>query len=87
MPLELLTRRDLNDFKQELFIELQQLFSQSPNAPHALLKSREVLKILRISPGTLQNLRKNQTLPFTKGGGTLYYRYEDVARLCGKIKG
>jgi hypothetical protein len=33
------------------------------------LKSSEVKKMLGISPGTLQNLRINGMLPFTKIGG------------------
>ncbi|MBO6533302.1 MAG: DNA-binding protein, partial [Muricauda sp.] len=31
-----------------------------------------------ISPGTLQNLRINGTLPYTKIGGVLYYEYHEI---------
>ncbi|WP_369427692.1 helix-turn-helix domain-containing protein [Pontibacter harenae] len=34
-----------------------------------------------MSPATLQTLRINGTLPFTKIGGTIYYRAEDIERL------
>jgi hypothetical protein len=34
-----------------------------------------------LKPGTLQNLRKNETIAFKKIGGTIYYKYEDVERL------
>ena len=34
--------------------------------------------MLRISPGTLQNLRVNGTLAYTKIGGIIYYKYEDI---------
>jgi hypothetical protein len=37
-----------------------------------------VKNLLKISPGTLQNLRMNGTLRFTKIGGILYYKYEDI---------
>lgn len=37
--------------------------------------------MLKISPGTLQNLRVNGTLRFTKIGGIIYYSYEDIELL------
>jgi hypothetical protein len=37
------------------------------------LRSVEVRKLLNISPGTLQTLRNNGTLPYTKIGGLIYY--------------
>jgi len=82
MPLELLTIKDLNDFKTELLKELKHLLSQNDlPRPKRLLKSREVRKILRISAGTLQNMRRNETLCFKKVGGIIYYHYEDIERL------
>lgn len=85
MPLELLTMKDLNDFKAELLKELKQLLSKNEVIPaKKLLKSREVRKILRISPGTLQNLRWNKTLCFKKLGGIIYYPYEDIEKLMGR---
>ena len=84
MPLELLTQKDLYAFKLELIAELRALFSQPKPANDRLLKSCDVRKLLRISPGTLQNLRRNKVLPFTRVGGILYYHYEDVAKLCGR---
>jgi hypothetical protein len=86
MPLELLTIKDLYAFKVELIQELKQLFSKNDlRNPNRLLKSREVRLMLRISPGTLQNLRRNQTLYYRKIGGIIYYYYEDVERLISKI--
>jgi hypothetical protein len=37
--------------------------------------------MLSISPGTLQNLRINGMLPFTKIGGVIFYEYEDVKKM------
>jgi len=51
------------------------------------LKSYEVRKLLGISPGTLQNLRLNETLPYTKIGGLMYYRYEDIRKLMDGVDG
>jgi len=45
------------------------------------LKSAEVRRLLGISPGTLQNLRVNGSLPFRKIGGTIYYKLSDIHRL------
>lgn len=86
MPLELLTTKDLNEFKAELLRELKQLLTKNDiTSTKKLLKSREVRNILRISPGTLQNLRRNETLCYRKVGGIIYYYYEDIERLMRKI--
>jgi Helix-turn-helix domain len=85
MPLELLTIKDLHDFKVELMQELKQLLLKKENVePKRLLRSPEVRKILRISPGTLQNLRRNKTLCYKKLGGIIYYYPEDIEKLITK---
>ncbi|RYY00601.1 response regulator [bacterium] len=45
------------------------------------LRSAEVRAILNISPGTLQNLRINGTLAFTKVGSIFYYAFSDIQSL------
>ncbi|WP_423212698.1 helix-turn-helix domain-containing protein [Myroides odoratimimus] len=45
------------------------------------IKSYEVRKLLGISPGTLQNMRLNGTIPFKKIGGLIFYRYEDIIKM------
>lgn len=87
MPLELLTLRDLQLFKNELLAELKILIRQDPLPAKKLLKSPEVCRLLRISPGTLQNLRQNETLQFSKIGGILYYRMEDIETLLARRRG
>lgn len=54
---------------------------RSGQEPKEWLKSYEVRKLLGISAGTLQNLRLNGTLPYTKIGGLMYYRYEEIRKL------
>lgn len=82
MATTVLTVEDLQDFKKELLQELKTLF---PNQQTALnkkwLKSIEVRKMLSISPGTLQNLRINGTIPYTKMGGVIYYDSEEIQRI------
>ncbi|PZR26806.1 MAG: DNA-binding protein, partial [Azospira oryzae] len=45
------------------------------------LRSSEVRKILHVSPGTLQNMRTNGSLRFSKVGGIVYYKYDDVVKM------
>ncbi|WP_207421810.1 helix-turn-helix domain-containing protein [Desertivirga brevis] len=78
---DLLTKEDLQQFKAELFDLIKGLKIKPGTAPSPWLKSYEVRKLLKISPGTLQNLRVNGTLAYTKIGGLMYYKYEDVIRL------
>jgi len=81
MPLELLTSSDLVDFRLQLLKEFKELLSEKETFHRKLLKSHEVRKILSISPGTLQNLRRNKTLNFTKIGGIIYYDYQEIHKL------
>lgn len=79
---QLLTIGDLRDFKNELFSEIRNLITESKDQPAKLwLRSSEVRKMLGISPGTLQNLRVNRTLNYTKVGGIVFYKYEEIIKL------
>lgn len=44
------------------------------------------MKLLGISPGTLQNLRINGTIPYTKIGGVLYYDHSEIMEVLEKNK-
>jgi hypothetical protein len=82
MDIDLITKQDLQSFRTELLQELKQLLSTAiPHKQKQWLKSVEVRKLLKISPGTLQNLRINGTLRYTKIGGLIYYSYEDIEKL------
>lgn len=82
MPANIITTDDLREFKMELLDDIKELLNnQSGHTPKKWLKSPEVRKILGISPGTLQNLRINGTLPYTKVGGVLYYDYEELIQV------
>ena len=78
---ELMTKDDLQQFKSELLNELKQFVGRSSGEARQWLKSNQVRKMLNISPGTLQNLRINGTLRYTKVGGILYYKAEDIDKL------
>jgi hypothetical protein len=81
--IEVLTKADMEQFKAELFAELRRLgiHPAKRQEQREWLKSYEVRKLLGISPGTLQNLRTNGTLPYTKIGGLLFYRQDDIRKL------
>lgn len=87
MPTEILTTDDLREFKIELLTEFKKMLKEQNGQPaKKWLKSYEVKKLLGISPGTLQNLRVNGTLPFTKIGGQMFYDYEDIRKMLEPIK-
>lgn len=83
MVANIITIEDLQEFRRELIEEIRGLLSQRKPAvtERKWLKSHEVRKLLFISPGTLQNLRVNGTLPFTKIGGVIYYNADDIERM------
>lgn len=82
MASAIITPDDLQNFKQELLDEIRKLLTQRNQEPaRRWIKSQEVRKLLAISPGTLQNLRINGTLPYTKIGGVIYYDYQDIQKM------
>ena len=77
MPTSIITTDDLREFKMELLDDIKNLLAkQAPGRIKKYLKSSEVMDLLQVSPGTLQNLRINGTLPYTKVGGIIYYDVE-----------
>ena len=81
MQVELISKEDLKVFKSELLQEIKQLMQPGTGQSKQWLKSNEVRKMLNISPGTLQNLRINSTLRFSKIGGMMYYKLEDINKV------
>jgi hypothetical protein len=82
MAINIITLEDLEKFKEELLEEFKKLLSERQATPNRKwLKSHQVMKMLMISPGTLQNLRANGTLPFTKVEGTIFYDNNDIQKI------
>jgi hypothetical protein len=78
MATEIITKEDLNEFRELLLNDFKTLLQGKPVQENTRwLKSYQVKNMLTISPRTLQNLRLNGTLSFTKIGGILYYNYDD----------
>lgn len=81
MAIEVITREDLNEFRTLLLSDLNEMFKSKPQQQKQWLKSNEVRKLLNISPGTLQNLRVNGTITYTKIGGIIYYDHNDLEKI------
>ena len=82
MAATIITTEDLREFKMELLEDIKKIISnQSGHRSKKWLKSLEVRELLGISPGTMQNLRINGTLPYTKIGGIIYYDYEEIVKV------
>ena len=88
MPTAIITTDDLREFKMELLSEIKALLqTQKINTKQKkYLKSSEIMDLLKISPGTLQNMRINGTLPYTKIGGIIFYDQEEIYNLMAKNK-
>lgn len=79
---QIITLGDLDQFKTDLLDELVSIIQPSSHSQaKTWLKSSEVRKLLSISPGTLQNLRVNGTLPYSKIGSIVYDKQEDILKL------
>lgn len=81
MAAEIITKEDLEQFEERLINQIKVLLGNRVDEPKKWLKSYQVRNLLKISPGTLQNLRVNGTLRYTKIGGILYYKYEDIMQV------
>jgi len=91
MAIEVITKEDLHEFRTRLLDDLQKIFHSNPDSSRGpkqkqWLKSSEVRQLLKLSPGTLQNLRINGTLSYTKIGGTIFYNYDDIEHMIESNK-
>lgn len=79
MPATIITTDDLREFKLELLDDIKKLLlNQSQRELKRYLKSSEVMDLLHVSAGTLQNLRDSGTLSFIKKGRTIFYDSEEL---------
>ena len=81
----LVTVQDLQNMKDEIISELALITGKSTTQKQ-WLRSAEVMEMLSISTGTLQNLRINGEIPFTKIGGTLYYERKAILKVLNDNK-
>lgn len=85
MNIELVNRNELLEWKNEIIKEVTSV--NQNHTPKKWLRSKEVRKILgNISPGTLQNMRIQGHIPFSKIGGTLLYDYDEITKILQENK-
>lgn len=74
------SEKQLQNLKIELLEAIQLIPKRKNFNPNQKewIKAYEVRKLLGISNGTLQNMRINGTIEFTRIGGLTFYRYEDI---------
>jgi hypothetical protein len=84
MSVELITKEDLQQFRNDLLNEIRTLLNLLPDKPKEWMKSAEVKKILKVSSGTLVNLRISGQLKFSKIGGTYYYSYAELLKMISQ---
>jgi hypothetical protein len=80
-PDELLTKRDLEKFKTELFEFLKPFKEAQALQQQKWFRSKDVRTMLKISTGTLLNLRITGTLNARKIGKIYFYKAEEIEKL------
>ena len=77
----------LTQFKNELIKELEsKLPKQSGMQEYKILKSKDLKRQLAISDSTIENLRNNGLLNYSKVGGTYFYYQSDVNAMLERNK-
>lgn len=84
---QLVTLADLEKFKEQMFSEMRRLLAgEGTQLSKQWLKSREVRKLLDISPGKLHAMRAGRQLSFMRIGGVIYYDRADIEKMFEKFK-
>jgi len=83
MPIEIITKDDLEVFRKTLLADIKLLLSASQDENKEWLRCSDVRKMLKISTGTLQNLRISGKLKSQKVGGIHFYKLTDVENMIG----
>ena len=85
MVAEIITKEDLAEFETRLIEKFKNILGHTTEQPRRWLRSAQVRKMLNISPNTLSSLRINGIIKFTRVGGIMYYKQEDIDQmLTGK---
>jgi len=79
MVIDLITKQDLESFKNEFVKEIREIIKPEPKK--RWLISKEVRELLSCSSSSLQNLRISGEIRGTKIGGRWYYKYSEIENL------
>ena len=86
MEINIITKEDLQELKSELLEDIKNLLLIKESDDRLWLRSTEVRELLKISSGTLQNLRISGALQYSRIGGILYYNYKDIKKMLNSTK-
>jgi hypothetical protein len=82
MLVEFITKQDLEEFRIRLLNDIRTLLpKENMQQKKEWLRSNDVLMMLDISMGTLQNLCTNGILHPTKVGGLNYYKLDEIQKV------
>lgn len=84
---QLVTLADLEKFKEQMISEMRRMLGGG-GTQHSKqwLKSREVRRLLDVSPGKLHAMRASRQLSFMRIGGVIYYDRADIDKMFEKFK-
>ena len=87
MPQEFITKDDLEVFRQTLLTDIKAILKPSEGNSDEWLRCSDVRRLLKISTGTIQNLRISGKLKSNKVGSIYFYKRSDVEKMVvGKGK-
>ena len=82
MALQVITTDDLIHFKNEMLTDIKTIFEKHlPDPYRKWVKTDELKKMLKVSNGTLQNLRINGTLKYSRLGGIIFYDLDHIQKI------
>ncbi|MGB3105380.1 helix-turn-helix domain-containing protein [Sphingobacterium siyangense] len=88
--MEIITKQDLQSFKEELMVDFDQLLEKKFNTVSSTqfewLRSKAIRKMMDISPAALQNLRVTGKIRYKKIMGSYYYNKTDLLNLFEDAK-
>lgn len=79
---ELITKKDLIELEKRILQSIKEYME--PVQKNEWIKSKDVMLLLGISASKLQTLRINQTIPYSKVGGTYYYNKANIFSILEK---
>ncbi|WP_229221322.1 helix-turn-helix domain-containing protein [Dyadobacter endophyticus] len=84
---QLVALADLEKFKEQMLSEMRRLLSGGgAQLSKQWLKSREVRKLLDVSPGKLHAMRVSRQLSYMRIGGVIYYDRADIDKMFEKFR-
>ncbi|MDG2432850.1 DNA-binding protein [Flavobacterium sp.] len=83
---DMITKEDLRQFGLELLGNIGTLITQTKEGygdviDQEWIKSKQVRKLMNMSPGSVQNLRVTEKVRFKKIVGSYYYNKADLLKL------